>query len=139
MPRACTKKLPTKPIAEGRRCRSNTAPLSLCSMTNEKALEIQAAAGQAAKDMVKAQIAAGKPNKGLSKARHAAIVADVSEEMASSFAGSTGEADASKELRLILRAAYSGSLLNASQLRQELEKAGILVKEQALSSEYGVE
>lgn len=108
-------------------------------MTNEKALEIQAAAGQAAKDMVKAQIAAGKPNKGLSKARHAAIVADVTQEVYASFLGEGDPADAEKDMRLILRAAYSGSLLNASQLRQELEKAGILVKEQALSSEYGVE
>jgi len=90
---------------------------------------------QAAKDVVKAQIAKGAPAKGLSKARHAAIVADVTAEMLASFAD---QGDA-KSMRLVMRAAYSGSLLNASQLRQQLEKADILDEEGKLSAEYGVE
>lgn len=104
-------------------------------MTSEIALEIQTAAKEAAMDVVKAQIAAGKPKKGMSKARHGAVVADVTAEMLASFADLNDE----KSMREVMRAAYSGSLLNCSQLRLELEKAGILEKDTAVSSEYGVD
>lgn len=113
-------------------------------MTNEKLLEIQAASTAAVKDMVKAQIKAGSPNKGITKTRHMAIVADVAEEMLASFGPTDADKavegfDESKWNRKVLRAAFSNSILNASQLRQDLEKADILVKETTLSSEYGVD
>ena len=105
------------------------------NMDQAKVIEIQEAAMQAAKDVVRAQIAKGAPDKGMSKARHAAVVADVTQEMLASFA----EPGDSKSMRLIMRAAFSGSLLNASQLRQQLEKAGVLKPEGAISSEYGID
>lgn len=101
-------------------------------------LEIQEAASQAAKDVVKTQIAKGAPSKGISKARHAAIVADVTQEMLASFPA-PDDCPPDKWARLVMRAAYSGSLLNASQLRQQLEKAGILQAEGAIASEYGID
>lgn len=110
-------------------------------MDAAKVLEIQNAAKVAAVDVVKAQIAKGLPNKGITKARHAAIVADVATEMIESFmtANASDGVAFNKDMREVLRAAFSGDLLNASQLRQNLEKAGVLVKEVGLSSEYGVE
>ena len=99
-------------------------------MTNEKMLEIQSAAQAAAVDAVKAQIAKGLPNRGMNKQRHGAVVAYVANEMLESFTG--------EDPKTILRATFSGSLLNASQLRQDLEKSGVLVKETAIDTEYGV-
>jgi len=99
--------------------------------------EIQEATSQAAKDVVRAQIAKGAPNKGINKARHGAIVADVVYEILASYPPQ-GD-DAGKWQRLVMRAMFSTSLLNASQLRQQLEKAGILAPEGTMSSEYGVE
>ena len=99
--------------------------------------EIQEATSLAVKDVVKGQIAKGAPNKGLSKTRHAAIVADVVTEILASYP-QQGE-DGARWQRLVMRAVFSGSLLNASQLRQQLEKAGILAPEGTMSSEYGVE
>lgn len=99
--------------------------------------EIQESTSLAVKDVVKGQIAKGAPNKGLSKTRHAAIVADVVAEILASYP-QQGE-DGARWQRLVMRAAFSGSLLNASQLRQQLEKAGILAPEGTMSSEYGVE
>ena len=99
--------------------------------------EIQEATSQAVKDVVRAQIAKGAPNKGLSKTRHAAIVADVVAEILGSYP--TQGDDEARWQRLVMRAVFSGSLLNASQLRQQLEKAGILAPEGTMSSEYGVE
>lgn len=107
----------------------------LTIMDNVKLLEIQAAAQQAAVDVVKAQIAKGAPTKGMTKARHVAVVADVVHEILASFADPADD----KSVRTVLRAALSGSLLNASQLRQDLEKLGVLVKEGPLTAEYGVE
>lgn len=106
-------------------------------MTQELMTEIQESTTQAIKDIVKAQIAKGAPNKGISKTRHAAIVADVVSEILTSFA-QQGE-DEGKWQRLAMRVVFSGSLLNASQLRSQMEKAGILVPEGTMSSEYGVE
>ena len=106
-------------------------------MNQELMTEIQEATGLAVKDVVRAQIAKGAPNKGLSKARHAAIVADVVAEILASYP-QQGE-DGARWQRLVMRAVFSGSILNASQLRQQLEKAGILALEGTMSSEYGVE
>lgn len=100
-------------------------------------IEIQEAVKMATVDVVKAQIAKGAPNKGMSKARHIATVADVVVEVLASFDAPAGE-DQEKWQRQVLRAALSGNLLNASQLRQDLEKAGVLVKETALVNEYAV-
>ena len=104
-------------------------------METSKVIEIQEAVVQAVKDVVKAQIAKGAPDKGFSKTRHAAVVADVVAEMLASYA----EPGDSRQARVVMRAVFSGSLLNASQLRQQLEKAGVLKAEGALSAEYGVE
>ena len=106
-------------------------------MNQQLMTEIQEATSLAVKDVVKAQIAKGAPNKGLSKTRHAAIVADVVAEILASYP-QQGE-DGARWQRLVMRAVFSGSLLNASQLRQQLEKAGILAPEGTMSSEYGVE
>ena len=103
-------------------------------MKDTTKLEIQAAAAAAAIDAVKAQIAKGQPNKGMSKARHVATVAQVIDEMLRSFDDTDDDGDLFQ--RRVLQAALSGSLLNASQFRQELEKDGVLVKETALSNEY---
>jgi hypothetical protein len=104
-------------------------------MDTAKVTEIQEAVVQAVKDVVRGQIAKGAPDKGLSKTRHAAIVADVVAEMLASYA----EPGDSRQARVVMRVAFSGSLLNASQLRQQLEKAGVLKAEGALSAEYGVD
>ena len=106
-------------------------------MNQQLMIEIQEATSLAVKDVVRAQIAKGAPNKGLSKTRHAAIVADVVAEILASYP-QQGE-DGARWQRLVMRAVFSGSLLNASQLRQQLEKAGILAPEGTMSSEYGVE
>lgn len=112
------------------------APLFF-DMNQQLMIEIQEATSLAVKDVVRAQIAKGAPNKGLSKTRHAAIVADVVAEILGSYP-QRGE-DGARWQRLVMRAVFSGSLLNASQLRQQLEKAGILAPEGTMSSEYGVE
>ncbi len=101
-------------------------------------IETQSLAQAAATDAVKAQVQAGKPNRGMPKTRHVATVADVIYEILVADGFIADGAD-SKDVRQTLRAALSGSLLNASQFRQELEKSGVLVKETALDTEYGVE
>jgi hypothetical protein len=116
----------------------NSAGSSNPKMNEKTMSEIATQAAEYAKDVVKGQVAKGLPNQGLSKARHVAIVADVLNEMLESYPA-PADADESKWRRLVMRAACAGSLLNASQLRQELEKAGILSKTQTISSEYGVE
>ena len=103
-------------------------------MDNAKVLEIREAAQQAAVDAVKAQIAKGAPGKGLDKARHVAVVAYVVNEISSAYC-TTGDDD---ETKAVLRAAFSGSLLNASQLRQELEKAKVLEPAGKLDQQYDV-
>lgn len=104
------------------------------AMNDAKVLEIQAAAKTFAVDLVKEQIAAGKPASGITKARHAAIVAKTLAEMVDSFALG-GEADPSSAQ--VMQAALLGtSLLNASQLRQELEKAGVLKAQGVNLDEY---
>jgi hypothetical protein len=121
----------------------NCLALLLIMMTQDKATEIAKATTDAVANVVKAQIAKGAPNRGLSKARHAAIVADVTSEILGSFFApkdeNGDEIDESKWQRLVMRAMFSTSLLNASQLRQELEKAKVLEKDGALNSEYGVD
>ena len=107
-------------------------------MNEAQMKEIAAQAAQAAIDVVKSQVGKGLPAQGISKARHIAIVADVAEEILESYPAPAGS-DESKWRRLVLRAAFAGSLLNASQLRQELERAGILSKQATISSVYGVE
>lgn len=109
-------------------------------MTNDMAISIQRSAMQAAKDVVLTQIAKGAPNKGMNKARHGAVVADVVQELLESF-DAPENCPPDKWARLVMRAAFSGSLLNASQLRQDLEKSEppVLMKEGAISSDYGIE
>ena len=109
------------------------------NMNQQLMTEIQEATSIAAKDVVRAQIAKGAPNKGLSKTRHAAIVADVVAEILASYPTRGEDNDEARWQRLVMRVVFSGSLLNASQLRQQLEKAGILAPEGTMSSEYGVE
>lgn len=108
------------------------------TMNQNQAKEIAAASQVASRDIVKAQIGKGAPSAGMSKTRHVAVVADVAAEMLASFPAPAGE-DEQRWHRLVLRAALSGDLLNASQFRQALEKEGVLAKEQVLASEYGVE
>ena len=106
------------------------------------ALEIQTAAFKSAQDIVKGQIAKGSPNHGMPKDRHLAVVADVAIEMLESY-GKTGDTDEdTKYNREVLRAAFSGSLLNDSALRQDLEGKGdrevIFIKATPLTGQYGV-
>ncbi len=107
-------------------------------MKQDQAKEIAAAAQLASRDIVRKQIAKGAPTAGVSKARHVAIVADVAAEMLGSFDCPEG-VEPMTWTRLVLRAALAGDLLNASQLRQALEKEKVLTKEQTLSNEYSVE
>ena len=108
-------------------------------MDQAKINEIREAAHKAAVDVVKAQIAKGAPSKGMDKKRHVATVADVVAEMVGSFPKPEAEDDA-RWLRLLMRAALSGHLLNASQFRQALEHkdCAVLTKETAIDDEYGV-
>ena len=106
-------------------------------MNEAKMKEVAQAASQAAVDVVKRQVAKGAPDSGVSKARHAAIVADVLAEVWGSFPTPT-DVESERWLRLVFRAACSTDLLNASQLRQRLEKDGVLRKETA-ASEYGLD
>lgn len=106
-------------------------------MNEAKMKEVAQAASQAAVDVVKRQVAKGAPDAGVSKARHAAIVADVLVEVWGSFPTPT-DVESERWLRMLFRAACSTDLLNASQLRQRLEKDGVLRKETA-ASEYGLD
>ena len=106
-------------------------------MDKAKLLEIQTNAQQAAADAVKKQIAAGASNKGMPKARQVAVVAYVVQELLASVGALASDSDEDNaKVKEILRAALSGSLLNASQFRQELEKAGVLEVETPVSSQY---
>jgi len=106
-------------------------------MNQEMMLAVQQAAQLAAVDVIKAQIVKGAKKQGIDKKRHVAVVADVVNEMVESYPVPDGQ-DASEWLRRLMRAALSGSLLNASQLRQQMEKAGVLDKEMSVDDEYGV-
>ena len=107
--------------------------------------EIQTAAFKAAQDEVKAQIARGLPNKGMSGARHTATIAAVVTEIASAYAKPDDDpivvADPDYN-RKVMEWALAGSLLNASALRQDLEGRNknevILIKETPLANQYGV-
>jgi epoxyqueuosine reductase QueG len=103
-------------------------------LDNAKVLEVREATMEAVKDAVKAQIAKGSPTEGMPKARHIVVVAYALDEVLGAYCGS-GDED---ERRAVLKAALSGSLLNASQLRQELEKAGVLTATKGLTSQYDV-
>ena len=106
-------------------------------MDKAKVLEIMTSAQSAAVDAVKKQIAAGASCKGMPKARQVAVVAYVIQEVLASYVYvATEEAALEVEQKEVLRAALSGSLLNASQFRQELEKAGVLEVETPVSSQY---
>jgi hypothetical protein len=106
-------------------------------------LQIAADSFKSAQDVVKAQIAAGKPNHGLPGIRHIAVLADVTVEVLQSH---VPELDISGEvetkIREVLRAAFSGSMLNASALRQRLEgskgkdEAILVVDTDALENQY---
>ena len=123
---------------EYRQCPRNPARLADLKMKTETQKEIVTATANAIVDVVRGQVAKGLPKQGVSKARHGAVVADVVVELLESFPAPAGE-DETRWQRLVLRAAFSGSILNASQLRQELEKAGVLEKDVPISSEYSVE
>lgn len=111
----------------------------LCNMaivSDKVALEIQAAAKQFVLDEAKAQIAAGKPASGMSKGRHAAFVAKTLAEMIESFAlGLSESPSAAQVMQVVL---LGTSLLNQSQLRQDLEKAGVFKVGALNTDEYGV-
>lgn len=106
-------------------------------MNDKMMAEVAMAAKNASRDVVKRQVAKGSPDAGVSKARHVAIVADTVVEILESYPAPEGE-DGTRWMRLVLRAAMSGELLNASQLRQSLEKEGVLRKE-TVASEYGID
>lgn len=98
------------------------------NMTNKKTIEIREAASLASRDIVKQQVASGKPKSGMPKVRHIAIVAKTLIEMLDSYAEEDREE--------VLRAALAGSLLNCSQLRQDMERAGILTKDAVIDNQY---
>ena len=101
-------------------------------------VEIQTAAFKSAQDVVKAQIASGKKDHGMPGIRHIAVVSDVIVEILESY----GKNEDTNWNREVLRAALSGSMLNASALRQDLEgkhkNEVILRVETALENEYGI-
>ncbi len=107
-------------------------------MTNKQIAEIKTLGASAIVDAVKSQIAAGAERKGMTGARQADVLARTVPEMLESFPAPEGE-DASKWQRNLLRVFFNETgVLNASQLRQTLEKAGILEESNAKSL-YGTE
>lgn len=108
----------------------------MATITDKVALEIQAAAKQFVLDEAKAQVAAGKPASGISKARHAAFVAKTLAEMIESFA--LGLPESPSAVQVMQVTLLGTSLLNASQLRQDLEKAGVFKVATLNTDEYGV-
>ena len=128
-------------------------------MDNKIALEIQSAAFEAAQQVVLDQISKGNPDHGMPKERHVATVADVAIEMLESYGQIPGEEvevkvgdktekvkltddEVTKWNRLVLRATFSGCILNDSALRQNLEgkhnNKVILSAVPTLSKNYGV-
>jgi hypothetical protein len=107
-------------------------------MNNKQIAEITELGKQAVVDAVKAQIAAGAESKGMTGARQADVLARTIPEMLDSFPAPEGEDD-SKWQRNVLRVFFNGTgVLNASQLRQTLEKAGVLEESKAAQL-YGTE
>ena len=108
------------------------------AMTNKQIAEIQALGKTAIVDAIKVQIAAGAERKGMTAVRQADVLARTIPEILSSFDAPEGE-DADKWQRNVLRVFLgSNGVLNASQLRQWLEKAGEL-DETKVAGIYGVE
>jgi hypothetical protein len=109
-------------------------------MDKAKSLAIQMRVQVLAANYVQKQIGAGMPDKGMPKARHVATVAHVVQAiLAEHQYEATEEVALGKEQGEVLRAALSGSLLNASQFRQKLEDDLVLEKQESLSSQYVVE
>lgn len=108
---------------------------------NEVQMQVIAArAAVVAKEIVRKQVEKGGANHGMKKARHIATVADTLAAVLIENAAAPEGVDQLKWDRMVLRAALGGSLLNDSQLRQDMEKAGILVKgAKQLATEYGVD
>lgn len=109
---------------------------NMAKITDKVALEIQAAAKLFVLDEAKAQVAAGKPASGMSKGRHAAFVAKTLAEMVDSFA--LGQEDSPSATQVMQVVLLGTSLLNQSQLRQDLEKAGVFKVATLNTDEYGV-
>lgn len=103
-------------------------------MDTAKVNELREQAMQAAKDAVKAQVAKGAPAKGMNNERHAAVLAYVIAEALSGLADPSNP----DETKPVLRAILTPALLNPSQLRQSLERAGVLQAEGKLATEYAV-
>ena len=108
---------------------------------NEVQMQVIAARAAAiAKEIVLKQIGNGSSKQGMTKARHIAVVADTLVAALIENAAAPAGVDQLKWDRMVLRAALGGSLLNSSQLRQDMEKAGVLEKEvKMLGGEYGIE
>lgn len=109
-------------------------------MNDAKILEIQSAAKVFILDEAKAQVAAGKPNSGMTKTRQAAFIAKTLAEMIDSFADEEN-ADETKRVSKaqVIQATMLGtSLMNQSALRQDLEKAGVFKVATLNTDEYGV-
>jgi hypothetical protein len=97
-------------------------------MTTKQTAEVAARSVQAVEDVVKAQVAKGAKT-GMTGARQTEVIAVALNEVftASPMPGDYGDED--KWQRNVIRAFFGAtSAGNASQLRQELEKKGILDK-----------
>ena len=101
-------------------------------MTDQKKLEIRDMTLKAIADVVKAQIANGAARKGFGADRHTATLAKVAAEMLESYADDGSPAEI---IRQTLRAKGA---LNGSQIRQMLERQGVLDKSETLTEEYDV-
>lgn len=108
---------------------------------NEAQMQVIAArAAVVAKQIVQKQIDNGSSKQGMTKARHIAVVADTLVAVLIENEAAPEGVDRLKWDRMVLRAALGGSLLNSSQLRQDMEKAGVLEKEvKMLGGEYGID
>jgi len=108
---------------------------------NEVQMQVIAArAATVAKQVVQKQVGNGSSKQGMTKARHVAVVADTLIAVLIENAAAPEGIEQVKWDRMVLRAALGGSLLNSSQLRQDMEKAGVLEKEtKTLGGEYGID
>lgn len=107
-------------------------------MTNKQIAEIAELSKQSVLDVVKAQVTAGD-KKGVTGARQQEIIVKALDEILDSTPMPRDYGDEGKWRRNVMRAFFGATAtLNASQLRQNLEKAGVLEKT-GVAGGYGIE
>lgn len=104
-------------------------------MDNSEVNKLQEQVMAAVKDAVKLQIAKSPAmERGMDSARHAAVLAYAIAEVLSGLSDPSDPEVSKPALRAILTPA----ILNASQLRQRLEKDGVLKATGQVSDQYSV-